>query len=230
VGDALTLDTPSGPQSFEIVGTVLGAIEPVKPGSLSLILDREVYRRLWHDDRIDRLLIKLKPGSDAQAERRAMQKDFAESGVVVISPADLSAALDGTLRNIVIVAQILSLLLLVTLTLGIANTIVINVLDRRREMGTLRAIGLRGREVAIGVMLETALLVAVASALAVPMGIFTNHANTLTMQDVFAIRFTLNAGDVIRSLGLVLLSALLASYFPARQAGQVDVIEALRWE
>ena len=230
VGDHLQLDTPGGRQSFEVVGTLLGATEPVRPGELSLVIDREVYRRLWHDDRVDRLLIKLEPGSDAQAGRRALQEDYAETGVVVVSPADLSAALSRTITNIVAVSQVLSALLLATLTLGVANTLVISVMDRRREMGLLRALGLVSRQIAISVVLEAALLAVVAGLVAVPLGVYNNYANTLTTEDIFTIRFTLQPGEVIASLALVVLSAVAASYFPARQAGRVDVLEALRWE
>ncbi|HEY4689516.1 MAG TPA: FtsX-like permease family protein [Anaerolineae bacterium] len=230
VGDLMTLDTPSGPARFEIVGTVLGAIEPAKPGEVSLILDRAVYQRLWHDERIDRLLVKLKPGSDAGAERRALQDEYAESGIIVLTPADLSAAFGNTIQNIVRVSQIMSLLLWATLMLGVGNTLVINVLDRRREMGMLRALGLHRRQIVAGILLETIILVIMTSVLAVPMGMYNNTANALTMQHLFAVRFTLAPGEVILTLVLLLLSASLATYAPARQAGQMDVLEALRYE
>ncbi len=230
VGDQITLDTPSGPVSFEIVGTVLGAIEPAKPGEVSLILDRSVYRHLWHDDRIDRLLIKLQPGSDAHAERRAIQDRYADSGILVSAPADLSAVLGNTINSITTVSQILSFLLLATLTVGVGNTLIISVLDRRREIGMLRALGLHGWQVAASILLETIILVIVVSVLAVPLAVFNNYVNTLTMEDLFALRFTLSSGDVIFWLGTVLLAATAATYLPARQAGGVEVLDALRYE
>ena len=130
----------------------------------------------------------------------------------------------------VITSQLLSLLLLVTLTLGIANTLVIEVLDRRREMGLLRAIGLRGRQVAALLVLEILLLGTLVCLLAIPLGLFNNYANSLLMGELFAIRFILDPVEVALTLGLLIGAAVLASYFPARQAGRVDVIEALHYE
>jgi len=230
VGDFLTLDTPRGAQRFEIVGTVLGAIQPAQAGEASLIMDRNVYRRLWGDNRIDRLAIKLQPDRDAAAVRRDLQADYADSGLVVISPAELAANFSRAIDNMVIVSQLMSSLLLVTLMLGIANTLVIDVLDRRREMGMLRALGLVGRQVASILVLEVIVLVVIVSVLAIPLGIYNTYANTLAMSRLFAVRFTLTPHEVIALLLVVLFAAILAAYVPARRAGKVDVLEALHYE
>ncbi|CAG0932317.1 Macrolide export ATP-binding/permease protein MacB [Thermoflexales bacterium] len=230
VGDFLTLATPRGAQRFEIVGTVLGAIQPAQAGEASLIMDRNVYRRLWGDNRIDRLAIKLQPDRDAAAVRRDLQAAYAGSGLVVISPAELAATFKRAIDNMMIVSQLMSLLLLVTLMLGIANTLVIDVLDRRREMGLLRALGLLGYQVAAILVLEVIVLVAIVSVLAIPLGIYHTYANTLAMSRLFAVRFTLIPHEVIGLLLVVLFAAIVAAYVPARQAGQVDVIEALHHE
>jgi putative ABC transport system permease protein len=104
------------------------------------------------------------------------------------------------------------------------------VLDRRREMGLLRALGLFNRQVAQSLVLEVLLLVAITSLLAIPMGIYNNYANSFTMSKLFAVRFVIAPHEVAISLGLVALAATLASYVPARQSSRVDVLEALHYE
>ena len=69
-GETITIETPRGLQTFEAVGTILGAIDPVGLGKASLIMDRDLYRRLWQHNRVDRLLIKLQPGADMASVRR----------------------------------------------------------------------------------------------------------------------------------------------------------------
>ena len=229
-GDTLTLNTPRGPVEFEIVGTILGAIDPVAVGETTAVMDRALYRRYWGDTRIDRVMLKLGAKVDPQSVRRDLQHAYPDGGFVVLSPGDLAAGFSRAIESMVSVSQVLSLLLLATLALGIANTLVIEVLDRRREMGLLRALGLRRRQVAASLVLEILLLGLIASVLALPMGLFTNYANSLLMGELFAVRFILNPLEVMLSLGLILLSAVAASYFPARQAGQVDVLEALHYE
>jgi putative ABC transport system permease protein len=229
-GGVMTLTTPRGPVPFEIAGTILGAIDPVAMGETTVVMDRAAYRQFWGDAQIDRVMLKLAPNVDTQALRRELQHDYPDGGFVVISPGELSAGFSAAIDNMVITSQLLSLLLLLTLTLGIANTLVIEVLDRRREMGLLRAIGLRGRQVAALLVLEVLLLGALVSFLAIPLGLFNNYANSLLMGELFSIRFILDPIEVALTLGLLLSAAMLASYFPARQAGRVDVIEALHYE
>ena len=229
-GDTILLETRDGPREFEVAGTVLTSVEPGRPGAGGLIMDLSVYRRLWRDRGVDRLSIKLKPGSDAHAVRRALQDEFGEDGVVISSPADLVAAFTGTINASVATTQALSSLLAITMILGIGNTFVILALDRRREMGMLRALGLRSRQITASVVLEAVMLAVITGALAIPMGVFTNYANTLTVEDIFGIRFMLVPGEVAASLALVVVSAALAAFAPARQAGRVDVLEALRYE
>ncbi len=139
-GDTLTVETPHGAQTFEVVGTILGAIDPVGLGKSSVIMDRDLYRRLWQDNRVDRVLIKLQPGADVAAVRRDLQHAYAAGGFVINRPADLTAAFSRAIGNITVVSQVLSILLLVTLTLGIANTLIIDVLDLTgRDGPTARA-------------------------------------------------------------------------------------------
>ena len=229
-GELITVETPRGPRSFEVVGTILGAIDPVGLGKASLIMDRDLYRRLWQDNRVDRLLIRLQPGAEVAAVRRDLQHAYTAGGFIINSPADLTAMFSRSISSMTVVSQVLSIMLLVTLTLGITNTLIIDVLDRRRELGVWRALGLRGRQVTASVVIEVAIVVMLISALAVPMGMFTNYANTLSMAELFAMRFVLSPGEVAVSLTLLCGAALSASYWPARQAGRVDVLTALHDE
>jgi putative ABC transport system permease protein len=230
VGDTVTLDTPSGAVTFEIVGTVLNAVQPGTPFENSIVLDLTLYRRLWDDPKIDRLYLKLQPDSDLQAARRELLSTYALRGVVVISAADLTAAFGKQLDSIVVVSQIMSVLLMGTLVVGIANTLFIVVLDRRREMGTLRALGLRTRQITASVVIEAGILVVLAAILAVPLGIVNNYVNTLSMENVFGVRFALAADEIVMTLVVIFATTVLAAYFPARHAGQVDVLSALRYE
>jgi putative ABC transport system permease protein len=229
-GEMITVETPRGAQSFEVVGTILGAIDPVGLGKASLIIDRDLYRRLWQDNRVDRLLIRLQPGTDVAAVRRDLQHAYAAGGFIINSPADLTAAFSQSISSMTVVSQVLSIMLLATLILGVANTLIIDALDRRRELGLWRALGLRGRQATASVVIEVALVAILISALAVPMGMYNNYANTLSMGEIFAIRFVLSPDEVAVSLALLCGAAVCASYWPARQAGRVDVLAALRDE
>ncbi len=48
-----------------------------------MIVDRALYRRLWQDNRVDRVLIKLQPGADLAAVRLDLQHAYTAGGYVI---------------------------------------------------------------------------------------------------------------------------------------------------
>lgn len=227
VGDTVMIETPRGLVAFEIAGVI---IDSSSLGQGVLVMDRRVYADLWRDPQVDRLLIKLKPGGDVHAERREIERRYSTTPLAISSAADLSAALRANLEPPMATMHIFIYLIMVTAVLGIANAMVISVLERRREIATLRAIGLRRERVVRSILLEVALLVTIASAIAVPLGIYMNYAIVSAFHDFVGLRLRLDPPGMILTLILSFLTALLAAFLPALQAGRVNVLEALRDE
>ena len=118
----------------------------------------------------------------------------------------------------------------------IFNTMMVAVAQRRRELGILRALGLRRREVLGMILVEALALGLVGSALGVPLGL----AMARGMAAAFALNVsmthaTIEVPDVQLSLlpvawgvGLGLASALVAAWLPARHAVRIQPLEVLR--
>jgi putative ABC transport system permease protein len=230
IGDTITFETPTGAVDFEIVGTLLSVIEIGSPAESAVVMDRDLYSRLWGDTRIDRLMLKLQPDADLQAVRRDLLSTYALKGVMVMGTAEMSQAFAQRMQSIGIVSKMLSLMFLGTLLLGIANTLFIVILDRRREIGMLRALGLQRRQMTLSVVLEAAILVLMTALLSVPLGVFNNWINTYAMENFIGVRFGLAVSDLVLTVAIVLMAAAGAAFLPARYAGQSDVLEALRYE
>ena len=116
--------------------------------------------------------------------------------------------------------------------LGLANTLIVSVITRTREVGVLRSIGARRRQVRGMVLVEAVTLAMVALALAVPLsavlaaGIISGQRATLGFTVDFLFPWAL-----VPILGLVtLLLAGLASLLPARRAGRMEIVTALRFD
>jgi putative ABC transport system permease protein len=107
---------------------------------------------------------------------------------------------------------------------GIANIMVISVLERRGEIGLRRALGARRRHVAIQFMLESTLLATIGGVLGVGLGILaTAVAARLGGNPVAVPPVGLAAG-----LGAALLVGALAGLYPAARAARLSPAEALR--
>ncbi len=226
-GKRLTLDTPSGPQTFDIVGSILGKLEPDR---ITVIMDRGIYGQLWSDSAVDRVLLKLKPGVDVQTVRRDLIRQFALNGVITYANADVRDAFAKPIVSIATTSTFMTLLLAVIFVAGLSSTVFVQVLERRREIGMLRAVGMKRREITQSVLYETLILTILGIIIGVPGSYILNLQQEKAMQQVMGIRFALNTSQVVISIAIALVTALWASYIPARIAGRMNILEALRYE
>lgn len=116
--------------------------------------------------------------------------------------------------------------------LGVVNALAISVLQRRREVGLLRAIGTRAREVRRMVLAEAVLVVGLAFAIAVPLSIASSLSTPATGKSVFGFN-TSNHYPVTWLpiiLVLTIIGGVLAGLGPAARAIRLDPITTLREE
>lgn len=126
------------------------------------------------------------------------------------------------------------------LVFGLVNTLVTAVMERVRELGMLRALGMRPRTVVAQVTIESTLVMAlgIALGLLVALGVFAAVADgiDLTAFDDSLASFglrpifvpVLEGRDVALVAAMSLALGLLASFYPARRAVKVKPLEALR--
>src|SRR5204863_1165626 len=94
-----------------------------------------------------------RPGEAARTETelRALAR---EQGLVVQSNAELRALVYDNIRAFEAFMWVLIALLFVVASLGIVNTLTMNIHEQTRELGVLRAIGMRRAQVARGVVAQ----------------------------------------------------------------------------
>ncbi|MGB9723069.1 MAG: ABC transporter permease [Chloroflexia bacterium] len=114
---------------------------------------------------------------------------------------------------------------------GILNTQTLNVLERRREIGVLRALGARWTHLWRFFLLEGAVLGMLGLALGVPAGwALAQGLVSIISAALITLRFTFLPVDVIWSLFFALLLSSLGGLLPALAAAQLRPVEVLRYE
>lgn len=157
-----------------------------------------------------------------------------KSGVVAKTAKDLQDLLFTIVNIIQGIVTVFGVLALIASVFGIINTQYISVLERTREIGLMKALGMRGRHVSRLFQYEAAWIGFLGGTLgAVTAWAIGNALNpwisellTIGENRILVFEFLPIAGLV---LGLMLL-AMIAGWFPARKAAKLDPIDALRTE
>jgi putative ABC transport system permease protein len=117
--------------------------------------------------------------------------------------------------------------------LGLAGMLSINVLERSREIGVLRAVGARDRDVTQLVIAEGLLVAAIGWAVAAPLSLLVGHALSDAVGRLFLgapLAYSYSVGGLLLWLGLALVIAVVASVVPARRAMRLTVRDVLAYE
>jgi putative ABC transport system permease protein len=224
VGHRVLLPTASGDIEFEVVGSYSNLTNSPNYNSV-LLIDYALYSQLWDDNAVDRLSMQLVEGADLAEERRILQRQYMADGLYVSDRVEMEALLvryDGTMEAGI------GVLMLPFMLLGIANMQFIAILDRQREFGLLRAVGTLGQQITASVILESLIVTGIAMLFAVPLMYYCLW--TMMVDRITGVPILLGSFAIVRILLFIVGAAVLSTYFPARRAGKVDVLEALRYE
>ncbi len=229
-GDTLTLYTNDGPHTFEVVGVYYdyGRV------SGSITMPQSVYRDLWDDPSITAVSLDLADGIDPDMVAEELQIELAPVQDLLIRPnralrEDVLVIFDQTFA----ITGALNLLATVVAFVGVLSTLLSLQLEKGRQLGILRAIGLTTAQVRGLVMLETGLMGLIAGVLSMPTGYvlslilvyIINRRSfgwTLQMQVIPA--------PFLQALAVAVVAALLAGIYPAIRMGRMVTANAIRFE
>lgn len=173
-------------------------------------------------------MVTLVPGADRQAARQALTATAAGFGGVEVRDQDaFKAELADRTTGILNLFYALLALAVVIALVGIVNTLALSVVERRRELGLLRAVGMSRRQVRAMVRCEGVVIAGLGAVLGLAVGTVVAVAMLAALRDK---GLTDTAVPVAR---LALLAAVAgpagvaAGVLPARRAARTDVLAAI---
>ena len=140
-----------------------------------------------------------------------------------------SAVADQVNQAVAILYALLALSIVIAL-LGIVNTLALSVIERTREIGLLRAVGLGRAQLAGVITLESVLIAVYGTVLGVATGIAVSAALPGVLADEGLSRLVIPWGQVLLVLGIAVVIGLVASIGPALRAARLPVLEAVTVE
>jgi putative ABC transport system permease protein len=126
---------------------------------------------------------------------------------------------------------VLVLMLAIPGLIAMVNTLSINVIERTREIGMLRAIGSTRKQVKQMVFGESLLLSALGTALGILVGLFLSYYMVKALVfSGFVLEFFFPGLGILTAIAVGIIFGVLAAMIPARQAAATPIVEALRYE
>jgi putative ABC transport system permease protein len=232
-GDLLSFATPSGTLRLPILGTA-----EVMPGmagaTVRVYISRDLYRRYWRDDDVTAIGVSLAAGISKEGIMDEISSRFGEnSQVFVLSVSDFRNAVERTLqRELAPLIPIFTFATVIAL-FGLVNSLLASVLDRTREIGTLRSLGTTRAQIGKLMLYEAAALGIMGTVLAIPTGVFMNYLNYLQNRFFTAVYFPFKPASPLFLAVLLIVTTLLAAlggYMPGRQAARIRITEAMQTE
>ena len=132
--------------------------------------------------------------------------------------------------SILLMIQILLALAILIAVLGIVNTLALSVLERTRELGLLRAIGLRRAQTMRMITVESMVISVFGALLGVVVGTGLGVAVVRALRDEGFTHLALPYNEMITYVLLAALVGVVAAVLPAIRAARVNVLNAIAYE
>ena len=229
LGDTLELNTPSGLLRMPVVGIVSDFSNQLG----SILIDRKVYVRMFHDDTVDLFRIYTKPGLAADVRSAINDRLGHRYRLFVLMNQNVREYVRG-ITNQWFAMTYLQLFVAVTIAvLGIVNTLTVSISDRRRELGILRAVGgLRG-QIRGTIWLEATTIGMIGLLLGIVIGAVNLYYELGVIgHDMagFALHYSFPLSMAALLVPVILAAAFGASLLPAETAVRGSLAEALEYE
>ncbi len=228
IGDSVDIDFPTGTESLEVVG-VYHDNDPVLWTSFATTLPTLVKAGYPKADSY--LLITVDDGADAAAVQDAVEQQTAELPTVTVKDqAGFAEEQRAPIDQMLLLIYALLGLALVIAVLGIVNTLALSVIERTREVGLLRAIGLGRGQLRRMIRLEAIVIAVLGAVLGVGMGIVFGLALMTSLADDGLEVVQVPVLQLLLYVVAAGLVGVLAAVFPARRAARLDVLQAIATE
>jgi len=223
--------------------TIVGVVaQETAPGQFVVSLEQSRAARTWTaagGSGGDRFEIPTSPYSGLFVIANGLDRvnkvraDITDLGYSTSAPENLVASVQRYLRVVEIVLGAIGAIALVIASLGIANALLAAIRERRREIGVLKAIGARDRDVQRVFLFEAGVLGLVGGTVGTAGGFGTALAVSavvngyLTAQGLVGVRLGLPVAVLVSAVIGSTVLALLAGALPARRAARLPAREAM---
>lgn len=229
-GDIIKLKTDEGYKELNIAGIYYDYSSD--KGFVSV--EYSVFQKYWKSKGLSGIAVYLKNDKDAESVRNKINSLAGENIELIIrSNKFLRESSIEIFDRTFIVAKVLQLLSVVVAFIGILSSLMALQLERNREMGVLRAVGLLPTQLFKISTLQSVLMGIISGLLALPLGALLAYILVFIINKRsfgWTMQLSLEAAVLYEALILSVVAAVLAGLYPGYRIAKISPSTALREE
>lgn len=144
----------------------------------------------------------------------------------IMNQADMVAAASSVTDTLTLLLAAVAGISLIVGGIGIMNMMLTTVTERTREIGLRKAVGAKKKDINSQFLMESVVLTLLGGVI----GIILGCAVALALSSLGIIQAKISLSSVVLSFGVSAIIGITFGYYPARRAGSLNPIEALRYE
>ncbi len=227
IGGQIPIESADGTVQLEIVAIANDYIG----GGLTVYLTRDVASQQLGVTGVDAYVIHAQTDKFEQVERQ-LQTYCQTNGLLLQSYAELVEYIDKMINGVIGSLWMLLALGCVIATMGLVNTLTMNILEQTREIGLLRTVAMTRGQVRRMIFAQATLLGVLGLVPGAVAGVFIAYAIGLSASVVLGhdIVFQFRPGVVFGCLAIGMVVVMVSSLLPAERAARLQLANALHYE
>ncbi len=213
---------------------ILGIVRDFSDQQGSILMDRAVYIKAWHDDSVNVYRIYLKPGAEEAKVRQTILTTYgANQRLFVLTNKDVRDFVIRITDQWFGLTYVQIAVAVLVAILGIVNALTVSITDRRRELGVLQAVGGLRNQIRHTIWMEAVAIGVIGLGLGLVLGaVQLYYSVEVARRDLIGVEigYAFPFQMVLVMMPIILGAAFIAALGPAESAVRGSLVEALEYE
>jgi len=219
------------PVTYRVIGILDGDGPWASRTDRTVIVPLQTAQAAFEDDRLTRIDIGLRDGADATAVEAAIEASLLSQTYVLSSPRDLAAGMRASTADFAATTALIAAVALFSGAFLIFNALSMTVVERVRELGLLRAAGATRGQLTSFILVQATVIGVIGAVVGIALGALLAAGMAAWVHTVGSVQLAgpvITPVDIATAFAVGLIVTLAAALEPARRAGRIPPVEALK--